>query len=173
MELLRRECLAFANDGDAILTVEIGALDRTIVLARNAHVGPVNVSGFNIDDDAIRDSSAADNDFSVRPVGVSRMNPAAACFEEKQSACCRGRRCAIWFGNFGNTFHALISYFFLKLSNGDILEILTFVRLRVEPTSCRLVLERRLALSRWRDRAPKRARSQRPWFPEATRNVFG
>ena len=57
MELLRRECLAFANDGYAILTVEIGALDRTIVPVRNAHVGPVNVSGFKIDDDAIRDSS--------------------------------------------------------------------------------------------------------------------
>ena len=82
MELLRRECLAFANDGYAILTVEIDALDRTIVLARNAHVGPVNVSGFKIDDDAIRDSSSADNDFSVRSVGVSRMNPAAACFKE-------------------------------------------------------------------------------------------
>ena len=86
MELLRRECLAFANNGYAILTVEINALDRTIVLARNAHVGPVNVSGFKIDDDAIWDSSSADNDFSIRPIGVSRMNPAAACFEEKQSA---------------------------------------------------------------------------------------
>src|SRR4029077_6835703 len=63
MELFRRECLAFANNGYAILTVEIDALDRTIVLARNAHVGPVNVSGLKIDDDAIRDSGSADNDF--------------------------------------------------------------------------------------------------------------
>src|SRR5213594_1032570 len=86
MELLRRECPAFADDGYAILAVEISALDRTVVLVRNAHVGPVNVSGFKIDDDAIRDSSSADNNFSVRSVGVSRMNPAAACFEEKQSA---------------------------------------------------------------------------------------
>src|SRR4051812_37058103 len=86
MKLLGGECLAFANNGYAILAVEIGALDRTVVLARNAHVGPVNVSGFNIDDDAIRDSSSADNDFSVRSIGVSRMNPAAACFEIKQSA---------------------------------------------------------------------------------------
>src|SRR6476620_10886366 len=82
MELLRRECLAFANDGYAILAIEIDALDRTIILARNAHVGPVNVSGFNIDDDAVRDSSSAENDFSVRPVGVNRMNPAAACFKK-------------------------------------------------------------------------------------------
>src|SRR6266446_10981480 len=82
MELLWRECLAFANDGYAILTVEIGALDRTVVLVRHAHVGPVNVSGFKIDDDAIRGSSTADNDFSIRPIGVSRMNPAAACFKK-------------------------------------------------------------------------------------------
>src|SRR5204862_1792604 len=82
MKLLRRKRLAFSNDGYTILAIEIGALDRTIVLARNAHVGPVNVSGFNIDDEAIRDSSSADNDFSVRSIGVSRMNPAAACFEK-------------------------------------------------------------------------------------------
>src|SRR5712675_1911757 len=94
MELLRRKRLAFANDGYAIPTIDIDALNRAIVLARNAHVGPVNVSGFNIDDDAIRDSSSADNDFSVRAVGVSRMNPATACFEIKQSAdCCPAARC--------------------------------------------------------------------------------
>src|SRR5436309_12641594 len=86
MELLRRECLAFANDGYAIRAIEINAFDRTIVLARNAHVGPVNVSGFNIDNDAVRNSTPGNNDFSVRAVGVSRMNPAAASFEEKQSA---------------------------------------------------------------------------------------
>src|SRR5437773_7884310 len=99
MELLRRECLASANDGYTILTVEIGALDRTIVLARNAHVGPVNVSGFKIDDDAIRDSSTADNDFAIRAVGVSRMNPAATCFEKEQATNSPDRGCARGFGN--------------------------------------------------------------------------
>ena len=83
MELLRRECLAFTNYGYTILTVEIGALDRTIVLARNAHVGPVNVAGLNIDNDAVRHSASGDDYFSVRAVGVSRMNSAAACFEEE------------------------------------------------------------------------------------------
>ena len=70
VELLRRERLAFANNGYAILAIEIDALDRTIVLARNAHVGPVNVSGFKIDDDAIRDSGSADNDFSIGSIGI-------------------------------------------------------------------------------------------------------
>ena len=83
MELLRRECLAFADNGYTILTVEIGALNGTIVPARNAHVGPVNVSGVNIDNDSIRNSAASNNDFSLRAIGVSRMNSAAACFEEK------------------------------------------------------------------------------------------
>src|SRR5882724_12864291 len=127
MELLRRECPAFADDGYAILAVEISALDRTIVLARNAHVGPVNVSGFNIDDDAIRDSSSIDNDFSVRPVGVSRMNPAAACFEEEQATNSLVCGCVFGFGNFCNGFHALISYFVLKFLKTDISE---FVKLR-------------------------------------------
>src|SRR3954452_6744674 len=86
MKLLWRECLAFANDGYAILTLEISALDRTVVPSRNAHVGPINVSGFKIDDDAIRDPSSAENDFPVRSIGISRMNPAAARFEIKQSA---------------------------------------------------------------------------------------
>ena len=65
MELLRRECLAFANYGYAILTVEISALDRTVVLIRNAHVGPVNVTGFNIDNDSVWNPTSADNDFSI------------------------------------------------------------------------------------------------------------
>src|SRR6266404_5319448 len=102
MELLWRECLAFANDGYAVLTVQIGALDRTVVSVRHAHVGPVNVSGFKIDDDAIRDSSTADNDFSIRPIGVSRMNPAAACFEEEQATNSPVRGCTFGFGNFCN-----------------------------------------------------------------------
>src|SRR5260370_824772 len=122
MELLRRECLAFANDGYTILAIEIGALDRTIVLARNAHVGPVNVSGFNIDDHAIRDSSSADNDFSVRSIGISRMNPAATCFKKEQATNSPVRGCAFGFGNFCNRFHALIFYFILKFLKLDISE---------------------------------------------------
>src|SRR3954469_7596665 len=101
MELLRRECLAFANDGYAILTVEIDALDGAVVLARNAHVGPVNVCGFKIDDDAIWHSGSAEDDFSVRPIGVSRINPAAACFEEEQAASrCFAAVCTLWFQSF-------------------------------------------------------------------------
>src|SRR3954470_19655143 len=98
MKLLRRECLAFANDGYAILTVEIDALDRAVVLAGKAHVGPVNMSGFKIDDDAIWHSRSAENDFSVRPIGVSRINPAATCFEEEQAASrCFAAACTLWF----------------------------------------------------------------------------
>ena len=83
MELLRRKCFAFSNDGYTISTVEISAFDRTIVPIRNAHVSPVNVTGVTIDNDPIGHSAAGDYDFSVRPVGVSRMNPAAASFEEE------------------------------------------------------------------------------------------
>jgi hypothetical protein len=127
MELLRRKRLAFANDDYTILTVETGALDRTIVLARNTHVGPVNVSGFNIDNHAIWHSASAENDLSIRPVGVHRMNPAAASFEKKQATNSPVRGCALRFGNFCNRFHALIFYFILKLWLFDISD---FVKLR-------------------------------------------
>ena len=83
MELLRCKCRALIDNGYTILTVEIRALNGTIVPVGNAHVGPVNVSGVNIDNDSIRNSATSNNDFSVGPVGVSRMNSAAACFEKK------------------------------------------------------------------------------------------
>src|SRR6266700_3109763 len=66
MKLLRSERFTLSDDGYTILTVEISAFDRTVVLARNAHVGPVNVSGFNIDDDAVRNPRSVDDDFSIR-----------------------------------------------------------------------------------------------------------
>src|SRR2546430_3603839 len=44
MELLWRECLAFANDAYAILAIEIDALDRTIVLARDRKSTRLNSS---------------------------------------------------------------------------------------------------------------------------------
>src|SRR5438128_9751135 len=123
MQLLGREGFPFTNDGYSILTIEIGAFDRAVVATRNSHVGPVNVSRLNIDNDAVRNSAPGNNDFSVRPVGVSQMNPASARFEEEQAANrFVAARCAVWFGNFGNTFHALIPYFFLKFSNIDISE---------------------------------------------------
>jgi len=125
MKLLSREGLAFANDGYAILTIEVCALNRTVVLARNAHVGPVNVSGFNIDNDAVWDSSSADNDFSIRPIGVSRMNPAAACFKEKQAAnsvfAARRARCP---GRL--SLSNVVHHPFLKLPKPDISKTLHF-----------------------------------------------
>src|SRR5689334_11335140 len=98
MQLFGREGFSFANDGYTVLTIKIGALDRTIVSSRNAHVGPVNMSGLNIDHDSVRNPASGHNHPSVGAVGVSRMNPAAAGFQEKQAPCCRGRRCAVWFG---------------------------------------------------------------------------
>ena len=58
MELLRRERLAFANDGYAILTIEISAFDRTVVAIGNAHVGPVDVSSLKMDNHAVRNPTS-------------------------------------------------------------------------------------------------------------------
>src|SRR5262245_16344364 len=43
---------------------------RAIVLARIAHVGPVDVPGLGIDDDAIRRPAIGEQDFLVRSIGV-------------------------------------------------------------------------------------------------------
>jgi hypothetical protein len=100
VELLRRKRIAFSNDGCAILTIEIHALDRTIVLVGNAHVGPVKVTRLKIDSYAVRSSAAVDDDFAVRAVGVYRNNPAAdTCVEEEQAGDCLFAASALWFGN--------------------------------------------------------------------------
>jgi hypothetical protein len=53
MELLRRECAAGCDDEPAIAAIEVGAFDRAVVPAGNAHVGPVDVTRFHVDDDPV------------------------------------------------------------------------------------------------------------------------
>jgi hypothetical protein len=86
MDLLRRECAAFGNDDLAIFSVDVGALDGTVVQAGNAHVGPVNMTRFNVDHDAIAVSAIAHDRLAIGAVRVHRMNTATAQFENKQSA---------------------------------------------------------------------------------------
>src|ERR1700688_1637746 len=48
MKLLRRERAAFGNDDGAIPSIEVSALDRAVVATGDAHVGPVDMTGFGI-----------------------------------------------------------------------------------------------------------------------------
>src|SRR5262249_26125210 len=53
MKLLGRKGGAARHDGLAILSVEIGAIDRTVIPIRNPHAGPVNVPGLHVHSDPI------------------------------------------------------------------------------------------------------------------------
>src|SRR5260370_23756393 len=65
IDLLWRERATLGDKGSAIPSVDIRALDGTVVQVWNAHVGPVDIAGRDIDDDAIWMSAPSDDDLSV------------------------------------------------------------------------------------------------------------
>src|SRR6266850_2138087 len=53
-DLLRSVGLSLCDDGPAVLAVDVGALDRSVVHAgTGAHVGPVDMASLGIDDDTV------------------------------------------------------------------------------------------------------------------------
>jgi hypothetical protein len=83
MELLWRERAAPRNDDLAIAPIDVGPLDGTIVQVGNTNVGPVDVTGFRIDDDSIGMDAVGDNDLSVGAVRVHQQYTAAAQIENE------------------------------------------------------------------------------------------
>ena len=85
-----------------IAAVKIGAIDGAIVRFGVAHVGPVDVTGRGVHDDAVRKSSAfTDDRFQIGAVGVRGKHAAGAQIQKEQAA--RSRLCALvsrsWFGS--------------------------------------------------------------------------
>src|ERR1700675_4117497 len=58
LKLLGSECAAYGNDVPDVFSIEIGAFDGTIVFFQIAHIGPVNVTGRGVHDDAVGEPSA-------------------------------------------------------------------------------------------------------------------
>ena len=83
MDLLWRMSGAFGNDDLAILPIEIGALDRTVVHIWYTHISPVNMTGLRVHHNAIRKSAIVDDRLSVGAVGIHRVNATAAQFENE------------------------------------------------------------------------------------------
>src|SRR5262249_39009776 len=81
MDLLRREGDALRDDDPAIPAVEVGAFDRTIVEVGNTHIGPIDVTCFNVDDDPIAVSAIGDDRLFVGAIRIHRMNVAGVQFE--------------------------------------------------------------------------------------------
>src|SRR5205085_10292196 len=61
VKLLWRERDALGDNDLAIASVEVGALDGTVVEVGHPHVGPVDMAGLDIDDDAIRKMTIGDD----------------------------------------------------------------------------------------------------------------
>ena len=81
-----------------IFAIEIGPLDGAVVCLRITHVGPVDVTGFDIHDDAVRKSSAlTDNRLQVRAVWLTGEHAAGANVQDEQA--CRSCFCC-YFGGF-------------------------------------------------------------------------
>jgi hypothetical protein len=86
LELLGRERAPLRNDDLAILPVEVGAFDGAVVPVGNAHVGPVDVPGFDVNRDAVGEPALGDDDLAVGAVRFQRQHPVAAGFENEQAA---------------------------------------------------------------------------------------
>jgi hypothetical protein len=65
MELLWRERAAGRNDELAILSIDVGAFDRTIIEAWNTHIGPVDMTRSDVDDDTVGIGAVRRNDPAI------------------------------------------------------------------------------------------------------------
>jgi hypothetical protein len=75
---LRDNCLA-------VLAVDVGTLDGAVVKIRDAHVGPVDMTGLGIDDDAVGQMAIRYNRLTVRAVRIHRVNTAGVQLEDKKT----------------------------------------------------------------------------------------
>src|SRR5277367_2750957 len=87
MHLLWSVRAADRDDGPAIAAVEICALDRAVVgRDTEAHVGPVEMAGLDVDRDAVRKTTVGDDDLPLGAVGPHRVDAAGAHLEDEQTA---------------------------------------------------------------------------------------
>jgi hypothetical protein len=76
---------ALGNNGLTVLSVEVCPFDRAIVQAWDAHIRPVDVAGFDIDDDPIGMPAAGHDGLPVGAIRVHRMNAPSIQLEDKET----------------------------------------------------------------------------------------
>src|ERR1700730_1294435 len=84
-DLLRSVGGSLCDDRLAVLAVDIGALDGPVIQVWDAHVGPVDVAGINIDDDAIRQMAIRHDDLTVGTVRIHGVNAAGVQLKHKET----------------------------------------------------------------------------------------
>src|SRR6266478_3932745 len=78
---------ALGNDGLQVFPIEIRAIDRAVIRAdASPHICPVDMAGFYIDDDAVREGPRLSNDrLHVRTVGIARHHPTTSQIQNEQA----------------------------------------------------------------------------------------
>jgi hypothetical protein len=75
----------------AVPAVEIGALDGSVVQVWNAHVGPVDMTGVDIDDDAVRKMTPRHNRSVIGAIGIHDVNFVGVQLENEKPGNCSRR----------------------------------------------------------------------------------
>src|ERR1700693_32541 len=83
--LFRSVGRSLCDDYLAVLAVEIGALDRSVIQVGGAHVGPVDMTGINIDDDAVGQMAIRHDGPTVGTVRIHGVNAAGVNLENKET----------------------------------------------------------------------------------------
>jgi hypothetical protein len=77
--------VSLRDDYLAVLAVDVGALDGPVIQAWDAHVGPVDMAGLDIDDDAVWQMAIRNDGLAVGAVRVHGVNAAGVQLENKEA----------------------------------------------------------------------------------------
>jgi hypothetical protein len=84
-DLLRSMGHSLGDDYLAVLAVDVGPLDGPVIQVRDAHVGPVDMTGLNIDDDAVGQMAIRHDGFAVGTVRFHGVNAAGVQLKNKET----------------------------------------------------------------------------------------
>ena len=84
-DLLRSVGVSLCDDCLAVLAVDVGALDRAVIQARDAHIGPVDMASLSIDDDAVGQMAIRHDGLAVGTVRIHGVNAAGVQLKNKQT----------------------------------------------------------------------------------------
>jgi hypothetical protein len=79
-----------------IAAVDVGTLNRAILLVRNAHLRPVDMAALNINNDPVRNAmTAGDKYLDVASIRVDGEQAATACVDEVHATTLVGRHLGV------------------------------------------------------------------------------
>src|SRR6266581_1973410 len=85
-DLLRSVSVSPCDDCLTVLTVDVGALDGSVIQVWDAHVGPVDMASLGIDDDAVGQMAIRHDDLAVGTVRIHGVNAAGVQLKYKETS---------------------------------------------------------------------------------------